>query len=276
MDREQSNNKESTKMSDKEIAEKKGSAVAVAGPAMFEADAGLGMDMGTDDLALPFLKIVSSELLNQDETIDAKLGDMINSVTKEVYSGKKPMRVIPCHYKREFLMWAPRGSGNGAPMKIFGPEDERPETKRDDGDNREYVVGGAGEYIDETHQHYVLILQEDGTVSNALISMKSTQLKKSRQWNSMIATRSMLNAEGMAFTPPRFSHVYNLSTNKEENSKGVWHGWKIELNGVIEDAMQYQAAKAFHSAISAGDVKVKHEQNAATAKTQETSDADPF
>ena len=60
-------------MSDKEIAEKKGSAVAVAGPAMFEADAGLGMDMGTDDLALPFLKIVSSELLNQDETIDAKL-----------------------------------------------------------------------------------------------------------------------------------------------------------------------------------------------------------
>lgn len=96
-------------MSDKEIAEKKGSAVAVAGPAMFEADAGLGMDMGTDDLALPFLKIVSSELLNQDETIDAKLGDMINSVTKEVYSSKKPMRVIPCHYKREFLMWAPRG-----------------------------------------------------------------------------------------------------------------------------------------------------------------------
>ena len=80
-------------MSDKEVAEKKGSAVAVAGPAMFEADAGLGMDMSTDDLALPFLKIVSSELLNQDETIDAKLGDMINSVTKEVYSGKKPMRV---------------------------------------------------------------------------------------------------------------------------------------------------------------------------------------
>ena len=105
---------------EKKVAEKKKSDVVVAGAAMFEADAGAGMQMTEDDLALPFLKIVSSELLNQDEAIadKAKLGDMINSVTKQVYSGKTPIKVIPCHYKREFLMWAPRGSGNGAPLRF--------------------------------------------------------------------------------------------------------------------------------------------------------------
>ncbi len=265
---------------EKKVAEKKKSDVVVAGAAMFEADAGAGMQMTEDDLALPFLKIVSSELLNQDEAIadKAKLGDMINSVTKQVYSGKTPIKVIPCHYKREFLMWAPRGSGNGAPLKIFGPEDQRPSTTRSADDNKEYVDGMQGEYIDETHQHYVLILEDNGTWSNALISMKSTQLKKSRQWNSMIATRSMVGANG-PFTPPRFSHIYNLSTNKEENSKGVWHGWKIELEGAIEDAGQYQAAKSFHQAISAGTVTVKHEdggpaKSGQPAAAQATGDDD--
>ena len=260
---------------EKKVAEKKASDVAVAGPAMFEADAGVGMELSQDDLALPFLKIVSSELLQQDEKLaeTAKLGDMVNSVSRQVYSAKSPLKVIPCHYERRFLMWAPRGSGTGAPMKIFSPDEARPQTRRDPDDNREYVDGGKGEYIDETHQHYILIMEEDGTMSNALISMKSTQLKKSRQWNTMIATRSMVGANGVPFQPPRFSHVYNLTTAKEENSKGVWHGWKIDLDGPIEDANQYQAAKAFHTAISAGDVQVKHEEGgAATAKPKATQE----
>ena len=263
---------------EKKVATKKNGEVAVAGPAMFEADAGVGMDLSQDDLALPFLKIVSSELLQQDEKLaeTAKLGDLVNSVSRQVYSAKTPLKVIPCHYERRFLLWAPRGSGTGAPIQIFTPDETRPETRRDPDDNREYVEGGKGEYIDETHQHYILIVEEDGTLSNALISMKSTQLKKSRQWNTMIATRSMVGANGVPFQPPRFSHVYNLTTAKEENSKGVWHGWKIDLHGPIEDANTYQAAKAFHTAISAGDVTVKHEESgAAPSKPKAATKATP-
>ena len=251
----------------KQVAKKARTDVVLAGPAMFEADAGVGMDLSQDDLALPFLKIVSSELLQQDENLaeTAKLGDMVNSVSRQVYSAKSPIKVVPCHYERRFLMWAPRGAGTGAPIKIFAPDEPRPATTRSKEDNREYVDGMQGEYIDETHQHYVMILEEDGTMSNALISMKSTQLKKSRQWNTMIATRSMVGENGVPFQPPRFSHVYNLTTAKEVNSKGVWHGWKIDLDGTIEDPNLYHAAKSFHSAISAGDVQVKHEEGSSSA-----------
>ena len=41
---------------------------------------------------------------------------------------------------------------------------------------------------------------------SALVAMKSTQLKKSRKWNSMVSSRSMQGKNG-TFIPPRFSHM---------------------------------------------------------------------
>jgi hypothetical protein len=246
-------------MATKEVAENEEKAVALVDSALFEQDAGAGMAMEQDDLALPFLKVLSAlDPLIQEGEIDAKPGDLYNTVTNTVYSGKEGVRVIPCHYERRF--W------------IYGPADERPETKRDENDNKDYVVGGEGEYIDETHQHYVVILEEDGSFNTALIPMKSTQLKKSRKWNSMIASRTMTNAKGVAFQPPRFSHVYRLSTSSEKNDKGSWHGWNIELDGVVEDANVYRAAKAFHESIKGGEVTVKHTQE----DTQQERGDDPF
>ena len=43
-----------------------------------------------------------------------------------------------------------------------------------------------GNELQNTAQHYVLLLKEDGGYEQAVISMKSTQLKKSRRWNSMM------------------------------------------------------------------------------------------
>ena len=47
------------------------------------------------------------------------------------------------------------------------------------------------------------------TAATALISMKSTQLKISRKWNSMMAGIKMKGKNGM-FTPASFSHEYKL------------------------------------------------------------------
>ena len=125
-------------MADKEVSEKKEGKVAVLDAAMFEEDAGAGMTMDQDDLALPFLKVLSAlDPLIQEGEIDAKAGDLYNTVTNTVYNGKEGVRVIPAHYERRFLHWAPRGSGAGAPISIYGPDDQRPETKRDENDNKE-------------------------------------------------------------------------------------------------------------------------------------------
>ena len=246
--------------STKEVAEKKQSNVVQFDPTMFEADAGKGLEnVGQDDLALPFLKILSGLDPILDDLEEARKGDIFNTVTNDLHKGKEGILVIPCAYQRRFIEWAPRGSGTGAPLNIFTPDEDRPKTERAAEDNREYVVDSDGSYIEETHQHFVLVIDDDGSTSSALIAMKSTQLKKSRKWNSMIASRSMTGANG-PFTPPRFSHVYRLKTVSEENSKGSWHGWEINLEGPIEDASQYGLAKAFSESILQGEVKVKHHQ----------------
>ena len=243
----------------KEVAEKKSAEIIPFDPSLFEQDQGLGLEnMGQEDLALPFLKVLSRQDPILDDLENAKPGDIYNTVTGDIYKGKEGVRVVPCVYQRRYIEWAPRGTGSGAPLNIFTPDEKRPKTERSSDDNREYVVGGNGSYIEETHQHFVMILNEDGTQQTALITMKSTQMKKSRKWNSMIQSRVM-NGKNGAFTPPRFSHVYHLKTVSEENSKGSWHGWEISLEGPIQEPNIYQNAKSFAQSIMKGEVNVKHE-----------------
>ena len=241
------------------VADKKASEVVVFDSAIFEQDQGLGLEnLGREDLALPFLKVLSRQDPILDDLDEAKAGD--------TYKGKEGCRVIPCVYQRRYIEWAPLGKGTGAPINIFTPDEERPKTERSSEDNKEYVVGGTGTYLEETHQHFVVILNKDGSTQTALITMKSTQMKKSRKWNSMIQSRVMTGANG-SFTPPRFSHIYNLKTVSEENSKGSWHGWEVSLDGPIEDAGLYKTAKAFAQSIMKGEVTVKVE-----AEEQNSSD----
>src|SRR6056300_1225366 len=146
----------------KAVATKQNTAIAEFDPSMFEADAGRGMEnMGQEDMALPFLKVLSGNDPVLDENEEARKGDIYNTVTGEIVKGKTGIRVVPCAYQRRFIQWTPRGSGSGAPVAIYEPQDQRPKTERSPEDNKEYVVGGDGDYIEETHQHFVFIIKED-------------------------------------------------------------------------------------------------------------------
>ena len=251
------------------VAEKKESNVVAFDASVFEEDAGIGLgQLGQEDVALPFLKVLSRQDPILDDLDNAKAGDIYNTVTGQVWKGKEGISVVPCVYQRRYIELAPRGTGTGAPINIFTPDDDRPRTERSSEDNREYVVDGQGSYLEETHQHFIVIVGDDGSMETALIAMKSTQLKKSRKWNSMVQSRTMQGKNGM-FTPPRFSHVYALKTVSEENSKGSWHGWEISLNGPVEDANIYQSAKAFATSILAGEVNVKHQDESADVNSDD-------
>jgi len=251
----------------KQVTKKAANAVAEVN-ALFEEHAGQGLeDMGQEDLALPFLKILSGLDSILDENEKARKGDIYNTVTGALHKGSEGIHVIPCAYQRKFIQWSPRGEGSGAPIAIFDPEDDRPATERGGEENKDYVVGGTGDYIEETHQHFVVIQNEDGSAETALIAMKSTQLKKSRKWNSMMQSVTMSGKNG-TFVPPRFSQVYHLKTVKEENSKGAWHGWEMSRVGPVESAPLFLRCKAFATSITAGDVVVKHANDETRANSE--------
>jgi len=265
----------------KAVAKRKNGKVVSLDAFDFEKDANDGVAVAAEDLALPFLKIVSSvdsetlkllKAIEGNEAVEA--GFIYNNVTLDVYNGYDGLKVIPCAYQRRYLQWAPRSEGLKHPVNIFLPHEARPPTERNKETNLDMMVDGPqGHYIQETHNHYVLVAMENGTTQPGIVSMKQTGLKKSRKWNSMVQTRNMLGKNG-PFTPPRYSHIYNLRTVEEKNAKGSWNGWEVTVHGLVEHKAHYTQAKAFADSANKGEVTVKYEAEGATEG--ETSGPVPF
>jgi len=226
---------------------------------MFEDDAAKGLGaIGQEDLALPFLKILgqlSPEVNKRDGKYveGAEPGMIFNSVSGELYDGVKGINVIPCFYKLEYIEWKDRGEGLGAPVAIYDSSSDIMSKTTPDANYKDRLPNGN--YIEKTASHFVIVSGD--SPSTALISMKSTQLKISRKWNSMMSGIKMKGANGM-FTPASFSHIYKLKTTQMSNDKGTWFGWEVSKVGPVTEKGLYDQAKGFSDSISKGSVKAKH------------------
>jgi len=239
-----------------QVAEKKSAGLPAN---MFEDDAAKGLGaIGQEDLALPFLKILgqlSPEVNKRDGKYveGAEPGMIYNSVSGELYDGVKGLDVIPCFYKLEYIEWKDRGEGLGAPIAIYDSSSDIMSKTKPDANYKDRLPNGN--YIEKTASHFVIVSGD--SPSTALISMKSTQLKISRKWNSMMSGIKMKGANGM-FTPASFSHIYKLKTTQMSNDKGTWFGWEVSKVGPVTDKGLYDQAKGFSDSISKGSVKAKH------------------
>ena len=226
---------------------------------IFEEDAAKGLGkIGQEDLALPFLKILgqlSPEVNKRDGKYveGAEPGMIFNSVSGDLYDGVKGIDVIPCFYKLEYIEWKDRGDGPGAPVAIYDSSSDIMSKTKPDANYKDRLP--SGNYIEKTASHFVIITGD--SPSTALISMKSTQLKISRKWNSMMSGIKLKGKSGL-FTPASFSHIYRLKTTQMSNDKGTWFGWEVSKVGPITDQSLYQQAKTFSESISKGAVKAKH------------------
>ena len=239
-----------------EVTMKKENAVAVN---MFEADADKGsQNMTQEDLALPFLKVLgqlSPEVNKRDGKYveGAEPGMILNTVTNEVFDGTKGIDVLPVFYERKYVEWQDRGEGKGAPVAIHdASSDIMSQTTRDKSFKDRLP---SGNYLENTANHYVVVLGD--SPQTALISMKATQLKISRKWNSIMMGIKLQGKNGL-FTPPTYSHIYNLKTVQMSNDKGTWFGWEVSKVGPISDQNVYGIAKSFADQVGKGDVQVKH------------------
>jgi len=236
---------------------------------VFEADAGAGsQNITQEDLALPFLKVLgqlSPEVNKQNAKFinGAEAGMIVNSVTKKIYDGKKGIEVIPVHYERQYVEWQDRGAtSTGAPVAIHKADSDIINTTTRDKNWKDRLPNGN--YLENTASHFVILLGD--TPSTALISMRATQLKVSKTWNSLMLGLKMQGKNGL-FTPPTYSHIYNLKTVQMSNDKGTWFGWDVSQVGPVSDKSVYQIAKNFAEKNSKGLVKVKPENQEAIKKT---------
>ena len=202
-----------------EVTIKKEGAVANFNIEQF-ADEGFD-NVDSKSLALPFLKVLgqlSPQVTQGDSSFipEAKAGMIYNTVTDELYDGHKGITVIPCFYKLEYIEWRDRDKGAVAPVKVYPSDSDimRKTTRGDDGKDRLE----NGNYIEETASHYVMVVESDKT-STALITMKSTQRKKSKKWNSMMMSLRQQRKNGKGFFKPApFTQQYSMSTVLEKNN----------------------------------------------------------
>jgi hypothetical protein len=230
--------------------------------ALFGNDTARGFEnMTQEDLALPFLRILgqlSPQVTEGDSkhVNDAKPGMIYNTVTSELYDGKKGIKVIPCYYKKDFPEWSDRGDGPGAPVAIHLPNSPVIQSGKRDGSK---IRLPNGNYLEETASYYVMAETKTGGYTPALITMKSTQLNVSKKWNSMMKTIQIPDGKGGFAIPPMHGVVYNLSSVLQKNDKGSWYGWVVNMDRIMgsTDKSLYLMSKDFNSNVSKGNVQTR-------------------
>lgn len=226
-------------------------------------DAGAGME-GADaaSFAIPFLAVLQKLSPVCDETDgaynpDAKPGMLMNTVTGQLYDGKVGVVILPVHYQRRFLRWGPRSSGGGFKGEMLPEVAAKLEF---DGvvqnvEGRLYYPDADGQVnekkcdrLADTRNHFFIL---EGTGQQMLLSLGSTQIKKSKALMSMLAALK-IDHGGKKITPPTWAARVRVTTVLEQNDQGNWYGVRFAIEGLIIDQDEYEAGKAFNKGLKEG------------------------
>lgn len=238
----------------KEVAvkEQTGALVAID----FGADTGAGFeDADSSSYAIPFLRMLQAtsdqcKKTNPAYVKGAEEGDLYNTVTEKLYKGDDGVLLVPCHYIHKYNLWAPgrggfRGSMSSAEY-AHAPK-QTVTVNNNDGSTREAEGDANGNIITDTREHYVLIINPDGTCEPALFALAGTQLKKSKKWMTLMQG---IRIQGQV--APMFSQVYKITPVAESNDKGSWSGVKIDHHGQVTSIDVYNQAKQFRDMVRSG------------------------
>jgi len=232
--------------------------------AVYEAmsmDAGSGFEeAGLASFAIPFISILQSGSPQCKKSDGAFIpgseeGMFINSVSNEVISGEEGIHVIPFYFAQRFIAWGLREKGGGFKGE-FKPN-EAPATERDN-DGRDIMASHPDQQLVDTRVHYVLLSTSNGWTP-AVLSLSSTQVKKSKQWMSRMRGMQIPNRDGVLVDAPMASHIWHLTTVAEGNDKGTWFGLKVGQAVLNSDMPAYRKAMDLKKQVQEGQATAQYE-----------------
>lgn len=236
------------------------------------------------DIALPMLRVVQLLSPQMDPqkpeyNADAEAGDILNSATGELYGGEDGIRFLPCFFKSAYLEWWPRDSKQGKGfVKEHSIDSDIMSTTEKDERGRDMTKKGT--YIIDTAHHYGLLIEDDGTCIPALITMSSTQRKKSKQWVAKmrgvtVPIKDKATGKMTTKVAPSFLVIYKLTSTPESNDKGRWNGWVVDFDRTLnvkedEDRAIFEQGLAFYNVCREGLVTVKYDEPEDTAASDDS------
>ena len=211
-----------------------------------QQDQGLGLtDLGNDDQATPFLKIlqaISREVSRKSDAYiqGAEPGMIADSVERVAFDGDEGIDVVCVRVEPAWIEWEQDDRGGQGTFVARHPADL--DVSHLGKNDRGEVITQTGNVLVKTLYFYVLRVLEDGGVAPAVISMARSQLKKGRAWNRQMLSATVEN-EGQRFRAPSFYYKYRLRTTSESGRGGEYYAWSVERGGAV-DAALYQVAKS--------------------------------
>jgi len=219
-----------------------------------DGDVGSGFeDADSDAYAVPFLRILQSGSPQCKRSEGAYIkgaeeGMLLNTVSQEVLDGDEGIRVVPAMYQRQFIEWQLREEGGGL-VAVHAPDPSLMASCDKDDKGRDILPNGN--QLVDTRNHYVILVRPNGEYTPAIITFSSTQMKKSRQWMSMMQQKR-IKIGGVSKHAPMFAHSYSLTTVPETNDKGSWFGWRIGNSEPVTAPDLVNAARDIREAVSSG------------------------
>jgi hypothetical protein len=217
--------------------------------------------------AIPFLYILQSNSPQCKRSEGAYIKGceesmLFNTVTEQFFDGEfRGCDVVPVAFARTFTEWIPKDAGGGFQGEHDPVTGERMLATCTRNEKGHDMLPNGHQLVD-TRKHYVLyrpseqrdpkteeIIAEAGPWKPAIISMSSTQTKKSKKW---LTIASDILIPGTEIAAPMYSQIYHITTVPESNEKGSWYGWKIDHVSQITDGGLYAKAKSFRELIRTG------------------------
>ena len=167
----------------------------------------------------------------------------------------------------EWPEWQERGTGSSAPVNVFTPQNKPTDAVR--GDDGKFRLPNRN-YIEETANFYMLILNQWPTPEAVVMSLSKTGLKVARNWAYSLKNEFIQNPKTKKlFLAPSYYRIYRLSTEFTDNTKGAWWALKFEKGDFLNDEKVFDTAAAFSEQVRAGKVSVDYsdEESAASEDT---------
>ena len=243
--------------------------------------AGAGFENQTsDDYSIPFLQILQALSPQLQENDSLRQGMILNTVTGEVWDGKKGIAFVPATTQHVYVEWKPRDSGGGFVGIHEVNSDLVNHAKAASSEYGKYSTPDGNELI-ETFYVYGIALDDDGNASEAVLAFSSTKIKKYKGWMTKAKTIQIPLPDGRRIPAPLFAHRYRLKTVSEKNNKGQFFNWDaITFDGenaqqarLLPDDPLFQSAVNIKSMIEQGKARAAYESQAPGSADEEAQGA---
>lgn len=243
--------------------------------------AGAGFENQTsDDYSIPFLQILQALSPQLQENDSLRQGMILNTVTGEVWDGKKGIAFVPATTQHVYVEWKPRDAGGGFVGIHEVNSDLVNHAKAASAEYGKYSTPDGNELI-ETFYVYGIALDDDGNASEAVLAFSSTKIKKYKGWMTKAKTIQIPLPDGRRIPAPLFAHRYRLKTVSEKNNKGQFFNWDaIAFDGenaqqarLLPDDPLFQSAVNIKSLIEQGKARAAYESQAPGSADEEAQGA---